>query len=103
MGNAAGMVREVRVKGSRIFVLAGFVLAFAAPAQAATTPKPVPSLQPAATAKLWNKLVHRPHVFTLQATTDCRPLRAVFYTPTDWLRLATKLAASGSPCAQYYV
>jgi hypothetical protein len=31
------------------------------------------------------------------------PLRAIFYTQTDWLRLATKLAAQPSPCAQYYV
>jgi len=34
---------------------------------------------------------------------DCRPLRAVFYSATDWLRLATKLAANASPCAQYYI
>ncbi len=30
-------------------------------------------------------------------------MRLVFYAPTDWLRLATKLAATASPCAQYYV
>src|SRR5207248_8629897 len=35
-------------------------------------------------------------------TGDCRPLRAVFYTQTDWMRLVTKLAANPSPCAQYY-
>src|SRR5947199_244029 len=34
---------------------------------------------------------------------DCRPLRAVFYTATDYLRLATKLAANASPCAEYYI
>ena len=33
----------------------------------------------------------------------CRPLRAVFYAASDWLRLATKLAAARSPCAEYYV
>ena len=33
----------------------------------------------------------------------CRPLRAIFYAQTDWLRLATRLAAQPSPCAQYYV
>ena len=37
------------------------------------------------------------------ATADCRPVRAVFYAATDWLRLATKLAASASPCAHYYI
>jgi len=73
---------------------------FAVPAQAAPI-KPVPSLQPAATAKLWAKLVHRPHAYSTLTTSDCRPLHAVFYTPTDWLRLATKLANAGSPCAQY--
>ena len=44
----------------------------------------------------------RPRALALR-TAECRPLRAVFYAPTDWRRLATKLAASPSPCAQYYV
>ena len=30
-------------------------------------------------------------------------LRAIFYSPADWLRLAQKLAAHNVPCAQYYV
>jgi hypothetical protein len=30
-------------------------------------------------------------------------LRVVFYSPADWLRLATKLKAHDVPCAQYYV
>lgn len=30
-------------------------------------------------------------------------MRLVFYAPTDWLRLATKLAANQAPCAQYYI
>ncbi len=34
---------------------------------------------------------------------DCRQLRAVFYTATDWLRLATKLAAAEAPCVEYYI
>ena len=38
-----------------------------------------------------------------QAPAACRPLRAVFYAATDYLRLATKLAATASPCAEYYV
>jgi len=66
--------------------------------------KPVPSLTPAATAKLWRAEVARakahPHAFFDAA---CRPARAVFYAQTDWLRLATKLAQAPSPCAQYYV
>jgi Domain of unknown function DUF11 len=33
----------------------------------------------------------------------CRPLRAVFYTADDWLRLAGALAADASPCAQYFI
>ena len=65
-------------------------------------PAPVASLQPKATAKLWQRLVHRRSLRT-RATADCRPLRGVFYAPTDWLRLATKLAANASPCAQYYI
>ena len=65
-------------------------------------PAPVPSLDPGATRKLWRKLVAKPHRES-RAQAGCRPLRAVFYAATDWLRLATKLAASGSPCAQYYI
>ena len=63
---------------------------------------PVPSLTPGATARLWTSLVRQPrrHRF---ATAECRPLRAVFYAPTDWLRLTTKLAATASPCAHYYI
>ena len=64
-------------------------------------PAPVASLEPAATAKLWRELVKtRSHRARAQA--DCRPLRAVFYAATDYLRLATKLAANVSPCAEYY-
>lgn len=68
----------------------------------AAAPKPVPSLTPAATGKLWAALVRRSgrHRFT---TAECRSLRAVFYAATDWLRLSTKLAATASPCAHYYV
>ncbi len=95
--------REVR-RGSIVAALAaGAVLALgiAAPAVAAAEPKPVPSLQPRATAKLWRKLV-QPRRLAASAA-DCTPLRLVFYSPTDWLRLATKLAASEAQCAQYYV
>ena len=67
-----------------------------------STSTPVRSLTPAATQRLWDELVHRPRVRSLR-TADCRPLRAVFYAATDWLRLTTKLAATASPCAQYYI
>jgi hypothetical protein len=68
----------------------------------AAEPAPVPSLEPAATARLWRKLVaaRRDHE---RVEAGCRPLRGIFYAATDFLRLATKLAASASPCAQYYV
>src|SRR4051812_43585366 len=36
-------------------------------------------------------------------STDCRPVRAVFYTSSDWQRLAQGLAADPSPCATYVV
>ena len=62
----------------------------------------MPSLQPAATAKLWRELVAHPRTHAARQGA-CRPLRAIFYAQTDWLRLATKLAAQPSPCAQYYV
>jgi hypothetical protein len=71
---------------------------------AATSPPttPVPSLEPTKTQALWKSLVStQPHALRAQAA--CRPLRAVFYAASDWLRLATKLAAAGSPCAEYYI
>jgi hypothetical protein len=63
--------------------------------------EPVPSLTPAQTATQWEQLADQPPVRPLAAA--CTPLRAVFYAGTDWLRLATKLAANASPCAQYYI
>jgi hypothetical protein len=92
-----------------ICALFALVAAQATPASAAKlerrtqTPKPVASLTPRATAKLWKRLVQRRKVFHLRDVADCRPLRAILYAQTDWLRLATKLAANPSPCAQYYV
>ena len=68
----------------------------------AAEPAPVASLEPAATADLWRQLVATSS-YQARAQADCRPLRAVFYTATDYLRLATKLAANASPCAEYYV
>lgn len=91
-------------------VLLGLVLAASAAsaggAQPASPqgqePVPVPSLEPAKTAELWKRLAATPRR-QAQAPGECRPLRAVFYAASDWLRLATKLAATASPCAEYYI
>ena len=64
-------------------------------------PVPVASLEPDKTNELWRRLVASPRPVQLQ--TDCRPLRGVFYAATDFLRLATKLAATPSPCAEYFI
>jgi hypothetical protein len=94
----------------RFLPLAGALVAAAlasSPAVAAkAVPKPVPSLTPAKTAKLWKQLVRQPRVQRPRLryfSAACTPLRGVFYAGTDWLRLATKLAANASPCAQYYI
>jgi hypothetical protein len=74
-----------------------------ATAAAPAAQAPVPSLEPAKTEALWRSLVTAPRVRESRAQAVCRPLRAVFYAASDWLRLATKLAATPSPCAEYYV
>ena len=107
--------RTVRRQGLAIFALALVAASLVAVSDAGTagagTPRgvaaraehaPVASLEPAATAKLWRRLVAT-RARRARAQADCRPLRGVFYAATDFLRLATKLAASASPCAQYYV
>ena len=65
--------------------------------------KPVPSLAPSETDAAWHRLAHGHQTLAGTVTSDCRPLRAVFYTATDWRRLATKLAGNASACAQYYI
>ena len=89
-----------------LLTLGGCLVAAGAVAASSTafssTQQPVPSLTPAATQRLWTELVQRPPLRGLR-TAECRPLRAVFYAATDWLRLTTRLAATASPCAQYYV
>ena len=93
--------RGISVK--KLLVAIAAALAVVPPALAAPPSRggPVPSLTPAATAKLWRAEVAyaraHPHAF-FDAT--CRPARAIFYAQTDWLRLATKLAQAPSPCAQ---
>ena len=91
---------------SLLAVLAGLSLAGAASVGVAADEPPgapVASLEPAATEALWRKLTRlRAHESRLQAP-PCRPLRGVFYAASDWLRLATKLAATASPCGDYHV
>ncbi|HEY7179480.1 MAG TPA: hypothetical protein VH305_09910 [Gaiella sp.] len=72
-------------------------------ARAARAETPVPSLTPRATAAQWARLVRRAELQPLARAQGCRPLHGVFYAATDWLRLATKLAAQPSPCAQYSI
>ncbi|HEY7178550.1 MAG TPA: hypothetical protein VH305_05195 [Gaiella sp.] len=72
-------------------------------ARAAQRETPVPSLAPRATAAQWAGLVRRGDIRPLATAEGCRPLHGVFYAATDWLRLATKLAAQASPCAQYSI
>src|SRR5918999_1582154 len=91
------MLRTLPLAGALVAAVVVTSPAFAAKA----APKPVPSLTPAKTAKLWKRLANRPRLFSF--TAECLPVRAVFYAGTDWLRLATKLAAKASPCAQYYI
>jgi hypothetical protein len=86
----------------KVLLLASVALA-AAPAASAGV-RVVPSLTPTATRALWRAEVTRartaPHSL---GTTGCNGTHVVFYAQTDWLRLATKLAAQPSPCADYSV
>ena len=66
---------------------------------------PVPSLTPVQTAALWRQEVSRRGVGArgLADEAPCRLARVVFYDQTDWLRVATKLAETPSPCAEYFI
>jgi hypothetical protein len=100
----SGVFVTGRIAVAAVASAAAFVAVLATPAEAASRAPsvvPVPSLQPQATQAEWLRLVRRRQ--SLQAPPNCRPLRAIFYAPTDWLRLATKLAADVSPCAQYSI
>jgi len=72
-------------------------------ARAARAEAPAPSLAPAQTAAEWSRLVRGSDIRPLARAQGCRPLHGVFYAATDWLRLATRLAAQASPCAQYAI
>jgi hypothetical protein len=64
----------------------------------------VPSLTPKATRALWHVEVVRARTTPRRiADASCNPAHVVFYAQTDWLRLATKLAAQPSPCADYSI
>lgn len=83
-----------------VAALAALVLV---PSALAKTPI-VPSLTPTGTHALWRAEVARAKQHRVLNEVSCtRPARAIFYAQTDWLRLATKLAAQASPCVQYYV
>ena len=97
-----GVVVAVVLAGSAGASAAAAGSAAQRPAAVSPVVNPVPSLTPVATQRLWSELVRRPRVPALRAT-DCKPLRAVFYSATDWLRLTTRLAATPSACAQYYI
>ncbi len=73
-------------------------------AAAARAERPVPSLTPAATLRLWRAEAAQAKVLVhAQLAGSCRPARVIIYAQTDWLRVATELAANSSPCAQYYI
>ena len=99
LGNGRRAVAAVALAVALVALLAAAGRGSAA-SRARPSLTPVPSLEPRATQREWSRLVARRHVF---ASGPCRHLRAVFYAPTDWLRLATKLAADASPCAQYSI
>ena len=96
-----GLMLALAVAGA----VAGSGSAGASPPTArAPEPAPVASLEPRETMELWREVVsRRSRPARAQQQPACRPLRAVFYAATDFLRLATKLAATPSPCAQYYI
>jgi hypothetical protein len=86
----------------KLLFLAGVVLA-AAPTAAAGV-RVVPSLTPQATRALWLTEAARARAAPRRlAAAACSPAHVVFYAQTDWLRLATKLAAQPSPCADYSI
>ncbi len=63
---------------------------------------PVPSLDAPATEKLWRRLVR--HTRAPSVLQTCAATTYVsFYAATDWLRLATSLAATPAPCTDVYV
>ncbi len=58
----------------------------------------VPSLDPE-----WSANFVPPVLPRARRATACLPTDIVFYAATDWVRIAQKMAANMSPCANYYV
>ena len=58
----------------------------------------VPSLDPE-----WSANFVPPPVPRIRTATACIPTDVVFYAPTDWVRIAQKMRANMSPCANYYI
>lgn len=86
----------------RLLLLTAVVLATAPTAAAGV--RIVPSLTPQATHALWLAEAARARAAPRRlAAATCNPAHVVVYAQTDWLRLATKLAAQPSPCADYSV
>jgi hypothetical protein len=88
---------------SRLVLAVACAVAGLVAAPSALASPPVPSLDPRGTQAEWEKLVRRPVFRPYAVEAACRQLRGVFYAQTDWLRLATTLAANASPCAQYSI
>src|SRR6476620_2050813 len=99
------MDRTLRFRLGVVLALLALAASVAAApdASAASGTQPVASLAPRETAAQWARLVRGHDPQPLAVAAGCRPLHAVFYAATDWLRLATKLAAQASTCAQYSV
>src|SRR4051794_35922496 len=90
----------MKKSGVLLAALAAASVALAAPAVTraegpSSDPEPVPSIDPD-----WSANFVAPATPRLRAATICRPVDAVFYAPTDWLRLAQKLRANPSQCAK---
>jgi hypothetical protein len=86
----------------KLLFLAAVALATAPTAAAGV--RIVPSFTPRATRALWRAEVARADTTPRRlADAACNPAHVVFYAQTDWLRLATKMAAQPSPCADYSI
>ena len=71
-----------------------------AAAECESTTPVVPSLDPEWSADFTPPPTPR---VTARAAAECRAVDVVFYSETDWLRLAQKMRANPSACADYYV
>ena len=69
-----------------------------AAAECESTTPVVPSLDPQ-----WSEDFVPPPMSKVRSAALCRPLSAVFYAQSDWFRLAQKLRANPSTCADYYI